>query len=171
MRDVDVLRSKLPGHTLCQSAQSELAHGEGGGLRIALDTRRGAGEQNAAAAARQHAPRRRLSHQKAAEGRDHESRGHLAWIDVYQCTRYPPAGIEHDQIRNTLGGFHVREQRFHLLGLSRIAGDGPRAGIGYQCRKLAHIARCQHHLSTLSGEHACQCSTQALPGTDDDRHF
>ena len=65
--DVDALRRQLARHALRQPAQRELAHRERRRLRIALDARRGAGEQDRAVPARQHAPDRLLRDQEAAE--------------------------------------------------------------------------------------------------------
>src|SRR5260221_4885002 len=72
MGDMDVLRRKLARHALRQAAQPELAHREGGGIDIALDARRGAGEEDGAAAAAQHLSGRRLADEKAAITGDHE---------------------------------------------------------------------------------------------------
>src|SRR5579859_6855995 len=53
--DVDALRRELAGEALREAAQRELRHREGRRLRVALDARRGAGEEDRAEAARQHA--------------------------------------------------------------------------------------------------------------------
>src|SRR5665213_1801589 len=54
MPDMDILRVQLAGHALRHAAQRKLAHGEGGGLGIALDAGRRAREQDGAAAALKH---------------------------------------------------------------------------------------------------------------------
>src|SRR5262249_18336530 len=70
--DVDALRRELARHALGETAQRELAHGEGCRLGIALDPRGGAGEQDCAVLLRQHAPRRLLGDEEAAIGGDGE---------------------------------------------------------------------------------------------------
>src|SRR5207249_2464775 len=72
MRDVDAFRRQLARHALRKAAQRKLAHREGRGVRVPLHARRGAGEENRARAARQHALCRRLADQKAGEGADRE---------------------------------------------------------------------------------------------------
>jgi hypothetical protein len=69
MGDMDALGAEFAGHALRQPAQGELAHGERRRLGIALDACRRAREQDGAAAARQHAARRFLRYQEAAERR------------------------------------------------------------------------------------------------------
>jgi hypothetical protein len=132
---------------------------------------RGAGELNTTATPHQHAPRRRLSNQEAAEGRDHEGRRHLPWIDVYQGTRHAPAGVEYHQVRGSLGRIHIGEQSCHVLGLGRIAGHGTRAGFGYQRRQFARVTRGQHDLSAPLRKRARQSGAQPLTRADDKRYF
>ena len=77
MRHVDALRLQLARHALREPAQRELAHRERRRLRIALDAGGGAGEQDRAVLAGQHACGRLLRHQKAAKGRNRDGVGDL----------------------------------------------------------------------------------------------
>src|SRR3546814_10728014 len=61
MRHVDAPRLQLAGQRLAESAQPELAHREARRVGVALDGRRGAGEQDAAAAPRQDRKSTRLN--------------------------------------------------------------------------------------------------------------
>src|SRR2546425_6797214 len=72
MRDVDTFRRQLARHALREAAQREFAHREGRRVRVALHARRGAGEENRARAARQHAPCRRLADEKPRESADRQ---------------------------------------------------------------------------------------------------
>src|SRR3546814_20833647 len=67
MGDMDALRCQFARQALRQAAQRELAHGERGGAGVALDARRSAGEQETAAAVRDHLPGGGLRHEEAAE--------------------------------------------------------------------------------------------------------
>src|ERR1700730_18313931 len=69
MRDMDPLWPQFSRRALRQATKRELAHGERRGVRVALYTRAGAGQQDCAGTARDHSPCRLLDDQKAAEGR------------------------------------------------------------------------------------------------------
>ena len=95
---------ELAGHALGEPAQRELAHGERRRLGIALHARRRAREQDGAAAARQHAARRLLRHQEAAERRHQDRFLDLGGIEVDERPAGAVARIVDDDIRRAARG-------------------------------------------------------------------
>ena len=141
MGDVDVLRRQLPRHALRQPAQAELAHGEGGGVGVALDAGRGAGELDRAAAARQHAPRRRLPHQEAAIAGDHQRLLHRRRVELGDRPLDAEARVVDDEVGHAEIAAQGLEQGVDILRPAGVAGMGAGTGLLGQCGKLVHLAR------------------------------
>src|SRR5713101_2888099 len=140
MGDMDVLRRELARHALREAAQSKLAHREGSGIDITLDARRGAGEQDRAAAAAQHLPSRRLPDEKAAITADHERFLDFDWVKLDERAARAVARVEND---NVGGGEVARdgaEERVDIAALAGIAAIGARADFRTQRCELVDPA-------------------------------
>src|SRR5215217_5811401 len=70
MRDVNALRAEFAGRALGEAAQRELAHRKCRRVAVTLDAGAGAGQQDRALAAGDHAAGRLLDDEKPAERRD-----------------------------------------------------------------------------------------------------
>src|SRR5262249_56451218 len=78
MRDMDALGMQFARHALREPAHGDLAHRKRRRLRIALYPGGGAGEQDRAAALRQHPARRLLGYQERAIGSHRERPLHIS---------------------------------------------------------------------------------------------
>src|SRR6185295_14331765 len=167
MRDVDALGPHLARQSLRQAAQRELAHGEGRRLGVALDARRGAGEEKAAALPRQHAFQRGLRDEEAAVGRDHQRPAHLVAIELEERPAHAVARVVDHEGRRV----DHREQRLDLRGVGRIAGEGLRAGFLLQLRELVEVARGERDAHAGRRALPRERGGQTRPGADDQREL
>jgi hypothetical protein len=101
---------------LCASPRSELAHRKGRRLRIALDACRGAREQNHARAFGEHAPRRLLRHEKAAERRDGERLLDFRRNEIDHRTARAVARVVDDHVRIAERAGNVDVELLHRVG-------------------------------------------------------
>jgi len=160
MRDVDTFRRELAGHALRQPAQRELAHGERSRLRIALHARRGAGEQDRAVRARQHAPHRLLGDREAAERGNGHRLFHLRGIEIDDRGADAMARVVDHGLGRTDRCAHVGEQLHYLIAVGCIARKQLGAGFRRQRRKILDAARRKRHRHIRIREHARDRGTQ-----------
>jgi hypothetical protein len=91
------IRSQFVRGVLRQAAQRELAHGEGGQVRVALDTGTGARQQERAAAMWDHAPRRLADRQETTKRCDLDGLVHGFRIEFRDRAVCAGTGVvEHD---------------------------------------------------------------------------
>jgi hypothetical protein len=128
--DVDVLRRELAGHRLGERAQPGLGRRES---RIALAPAQrggGAGEEDRAAAVRQHAPSRLPPGKEAGEA------GHLPHLAEHPLRRVEErelnvgADVEDDQLERGvgIGGGEEAGDVGLVAGIQRMAGEGAARG-------------------------------------------
>ena len=122
MGHMDALRAQLARHALGQGPQRMLGARKGRKARRTAQGCRGAGEQDGAAPASHHAPRRGLRVQKAAEA------GHLPDLEVLagrlieHAARHVGADVEHQHLDGPVLSLDALEQGLHLVLLAGIAG-------------------------------------------------
>src|SRR5207247_1666371 len=116
---------ELAREALRQAAQRELAHRERCGLRISLDARRGAGEEQAAAAALDHAFQRGLRDEEAAVRGDCQRLAHFLAIEAEEWAANAVARVVPHQVRR----IDRAEERFDLTCVRRVAGMERGAGL------------------------------------------
>ena len=171
MGDVKALRLQLPRHALGQAAQAELAHREGCRLRIALHARRGAGELDRAAAARQHQLRCLLADQKTAIAGDEQRLAHLLPVEAGKRAALAVARIVDHQVGHAVVGDRRVEQRIHGSAVDGVAYARRRAGLGDQPGQLAGVARRHRHRHALRRAQPRQRCAEARARADDERGF
>ena len=169
MGDVDSLRREFARHALRQAAQRELAHGERRRLRVALHARRGAGEKDRTALFRDHAARRLLRDQEAAE-RAHRQRAlDLRRVEVRDRPAHPGARVVHHDVGLAERLVHGGEELPHLGRIHHVASESARAGFLAQRGKLVRVARRQRDAHALAREQPGQRGAQPLPRSYDQR--
>jgi hypothetical protein len=125
---------------------------------------------------RQHADRRLLRHQKAAEPADRDRLGDIGGHEVDERAARPSAGVVNHQIRYRDLALHQPEQALDFVGVGGVAGKGAGAGLGTERAEFFDSACRQRDADTLFGEQPRQRRAEAFAGADDqgglkDRRF
>jgi hypothetical protein len=167
MRDMDALRPELARGALGEAAQGELAHGEGRRQREALDAGGGAGQQDGAAAMRQHAFHRLLRHQEGAVGGDRERLRHRGRIKLGDRSAQPAAGIVDDDVGLADLGVRRLEQAGDGGRIGGIDLEGRGANLGRECGELFGVAGGEADLDALRRERTRNRGADAGAGADD----
>src|SRR5204863_4621433 len=169
MRDVDALRRQLARHALREAAQREFAHREGRRIRVALHARRGAGEENRARAAPQHAPCRRLADEKSSEGADRQRALDFLRLDPGNRPARAVARVVDDQVGHAPLLLHGCKSRVDLRRVGGIAAQSERRGLLRQRAELRDIARGKRDPHSLPREQPRERCAEAAAGTHDER--
>ena len=167
--DMDALRRQLARDALRQAAQGELAHRERRRELVALHAGRGAGEQDRALAAGQHAPGGLLRHEEAAERGDPQRIGHRRRIELDQrparCARWrcrprcPAARRAPSSIVSNSAATCSGSPASQATVAAPVAAAKP--------AQLVDVARRQADLDPLGREQARQRGAQPVARADD----
>ena len=140
-------------------------------MRIALDARRGAGEQDRAALVGQHPLHRLLRHQKAAERADRDGLRHIGCSQIDEGAARSPTGIVDDDIGHADIPLHRVIQSRHAVRIGGVAAERLGAGIAAQRIEFARVAGSHCHADALAGEQPRQRGAEARAGADDQGCF
>ena len=174
MRDMDARGPELARHALRQRPQAMLGAGEGGEAGAAAHARRGAGEEDGAALARDHDLGDLAAHQEPGEA------AHLPHLEIDARRRLADpkanigADVEHGDLDRPQVALDAQHELGHLLFLARIGAErlGRAAGSAdrfHQRRQLVAVAAHDRGDEALLGEAARDGAAQRVAGADHQR--
>ena len=144
-----------------RSANLPIANGADCG--IALDAGGGAGEEDRAVPVGQHAPRRLLGDQEAAEGADRDRLLDLGRHQIDERHRARARWHCRRRRRARRLALDSAEQARDLIGIGGVAGKGLGAGLGAERGELVDLARRERDVHAFAREEPRQRRAEAAP--------